>query len=91
MMIGTNKIQDSIIKAIEYLVNRKIETAGFDKTVTGTVIEILGDNYYKVIINDVTRNIYSSTEMSFKIGNVVFVTCPQGDFNNAFISGINRK
>lgn len=90
-MIGHNKIQDEVMQAIEQIVNRKLETAGYDKTTTGTITQVLGNNKYKIIVYGHEWTLSSAVDLDLSVGNLAYITMPQGNFNNAYISGIKRK
>ena len=86
-----NKIQSEIIGAIEQLVSRKVETAGYDKTNAGTVLEVLGDNQYRVLINGSQHTLYCAVNMTFTVGNAIWITIPQNDMSKAYICGRRYK
>ena len=46
-------IKKEILNAVDIIIEQKINNLQFDKTVKGTVIEILNDNYYKVEIQGI--------------------------------------
>ena len=85
------RIQSEIIQAIEQLMNRRFEKAGFDITRVGTVIEVLGNNKYSVMINGSAHTVPCAVDLNLSIGNSVYVTAPQNNFDSLYISGIKRK
>lgn len=86
-----NNIQQSILKSIEMIAENAIKKARFDKTVIGIVIEVLGNNQYKVMYNNNQLILNCAVDISLSNGNTVYITFPQGNYNNAYISGIKRK
>lgn len=63
--VAISKIVKGIVKAVQ----RKMETANFNKGVTGRVISNLGDNKYSVMING---NIYiAKSRFTLDEGQVV--------------------
>lgn len=86
-----NKIQSEIIEAIEQLTNRRIEISGYDKTNVGTILEVLGDNKYRVLINGSQHTLYCAVNMTFTVGNAVWITIPQNDMSRAYICGRRYK
>lgn len=82
-----NKIQDEILQTIEHLMNRKIEKAGYDKTSSATVLEVLNNNQYVVLMNGRQYTFYCAVNMTFVGGNGVWITIPQNDADRAYISG----
>lgn len=85
------EIQTEIFQTIEQLMNRKFEKAGFDVTRIGTIIEILGNNKYNVMINGNAYTIPCAVDLNLSVGNSVYVTAPQNNFTDTYISGIKRK
>lgn len=86
-----NKIQSEILDAIQQLINRKIDTACYDKTTTGTIIGVLDDSQYKVLINGKQHTLYCAVNMTFTVGNCVWVTIPQNNMSRAYICGKKYK
>lgn len=67
-----------------------VRTANFDKTVAGIVTENLGNGKYKVKIKEEVFTIPSSSDMNFAVNESVWITIPQNNMNNKFISGRRR-
>jgi hypothetical protein len=86
-----NDVMDSIIDAIQYLIDRAISKAGFDITKTGTITKVLGNNQYKVMIDGVERTLFCAVDLNLMVPNIVYVNFAQGNIQNAYISGIKRK
>ncbi len=65
-------------------INRKIENLKFDKTVRGTISEILDDNCYNVnIFGKVYKLKYTKEEL--KKDSFVYILIPNNDYKNMFI------
>jgi len=81
---------NSIIDAIQYLSDRTASETKRDKTVTGTIIANLGNNFYTVRIDGVEYSIPSSLPSSiitYSVNDVVLVTYFQSQNENAYITG----
>ena len=91
MQIQKNKIQQPILTSIQTLIYEAIKKAGFDKTTTGMVIENVSDYKYQVVCNNRTLTLNCAVDVNIAVGNIVYITFPQGDINKAYISGIRRK
>lgn len=74
-----------LAKEINSLVDEKIRTAKFDRTVKARVTAILNDtNKYLVMIDGQEMEAISYNQLS--VGDICFVTISQNDYNNLFIS-----
>lgn len=90
-MITIDNIQQIILKSIEIIVENAIKKAGFDKTVIGIVIEVMGDNKYKVAYNCQELILSCAVDVKITAGNAVYITFPQDETQHGYISGIRRK
>ena len=81
-MNGTN-LEDTILKAIDIVVSKKISEAGYDKTIRGTIVscEDATVGKYKIRYQD-SYFLASATNMDVKYskGASVYILIPKGDF-----------
>lgn len=77
-------IKQEILNTINIVVEQKINNLKFDKTVKGTIKEILENNYYIVNISGVNYKLKYSKE-NLKIYSSVYVLIPNNDYKNMFI------
>jgi hypothetical protein len=76
-------IQEELLKAIEIIVDRKIDNSSPVQTVT-SVVKDKRDGKFLVAINGGDYWVNNGTNMTFNVGSLVWVHVP-GDLNNAFI------
>lgn len=83
----------TLAKEINDIINQKLSQAHFDRTVKARVTDILNEHKYLVMIGDCEYETISY--FNLYVGDVCFVTIPQNDYNNLFVSSpykeINRK
>lgn len=85
--INNQKGMNALLNGVDYLINKNIYSAGFDKTYIGLVVDSnLEFNTYTVKINgyDYT-NIISTIKAD--INDTVIVMCPQNQLSQMFIYG----
>lgn len=85
--INNQKGMNALLNGVDYLINKNIYSAGFDKTYIGLVVDRnLEFNTYTVKINgyDYT-NIISTIKAD--INDTVIVMCPQNQLSQMFIYG----
>lgn len=87
----SNKIQVTVLKTIEIMIDRAIEKAGYDQTSTGRVTNIINSYKYEVEINGNKQVLSCAVDVNLKIGDVVFITLPQNNKNRAYIAGVQRS
>ena len=78
------KYENQILDAIETIVNQKVKTAGYDKTVQAKIINCDDPTIgkYKVQYQDSTFYAYSgSSEISYMDGSEVYVLIPNNDMS----------
>lgn len=80
-------IKDSIINAIDVMVQKGIEQSQSTTTRRGVVIGI-DNGKYQVDVDGSTLNVYDSVGCNPKIGDGVFVQTSNGGLMNAFITGL---
>lgn len=78
---------ENLLHAMEIIAAHEIDKNGVDKTVSGIVTEVLGFDRYKVLLQGAEYNIPCAIQMSFAVRDKVWVTIPQGNFQNKFICG----
>ena len=78
-----NKYQESILQAIDYLVNNRIDKINKDQTITGTIANC--DNaltqQYSVNYNGGLITAYAQEGASYKQNQEVYILVPEGDFS----------
>lgn len=86
----SNKYSDQLMQALEVVVDEKISTLQFDKTIQATITEIenADTGEYKVNYKEGIISAFAQDPKElFKVGDRVYVTVPEGDFSNKkFIS-----
>ncbi|MCI1964527.1 MAG: hypothetical protein LKJ17_00090 [Oscillospiraceae bacterium] len=83
-------VSNGILNSIQYMVDRAISKAKFDRTEQGTIIANLGNNQYTVRIDGVEYAIPSSLPSSiitYLVNDVVLITYFQNQNENAYITG----
>ena len=83
--MSNSKIEDTILTAIDILVDKKISSAEFDQTIKGVIErcenEALGK--YLVRYQDSIIAAYSSDiDKKYQQGQNVYITVPKGDMKN---------
>ncbi len=77
-------LKQTILNTIDIIVDQKIKNLKFDKTVKGTVVEILENNYYKIQIQNVFYKLkYNKKNLS--LHTTVYVLIPNNNYKNMFI------
>lgn len=77
-------IKQEILNTIDIIVNQKINSLKFDKTVRGTVKKVLNDDYYKINISGAEYTL-KYTKEKLKIYSSVYVLIPNNDYKNMFV------
>lgn len=81
-MSGTN-LEDTILKAIDIVVSKKISEAGYDKTIRGTIVSCEDPTIGKYKIRYQDSYFYAFTtnmDVKYSKGNSVYILVPGGDF-----------
>lgn len=77
-------IQRQLLETIDILIEKRINSLKFDKTVKGTITKKLEDNYYEVNISGVTHTLKYDNE-NLREFSSVYVLIPNNDYKNIFI------
>lgn len=85
------EITESLLEAMRIVFAHAIQTSGLDKTVQGTITGVQGSDKYKVQIAGTDYTIPCAIQMSFTLGDTVWITIPGGNFKNKYISGKAAK
>lgn len=80
---------ENFCKAVDILFNQKIQGLKYDKTVICTIIDLPKNNDGKYYVQEGSgTKYYAYSENSYRKNTQVYVTIPQGDYNNQkIISG----
>ena len=84
-MSNSKNILDILIEGILLAVDKKINNAKFDRTVTLSVIEVLADNKYLVRLNGKDYTLKSVTSTVYNVADSVRVIIPQNNLKDMFI------
>lgn len=78
-----NSYQDKLLEAMSIVSSQLISSISYDKTITCTIIDDKDKDKgkYKVTNGDATFDAYSS-DTKLKIDDVVYVTIPEGNYDN---------
>ena len=79
------KSSDSFLEAMQIMVDASIEKLKFDKTIQANIVSVenVDTGEYKVKYQDAIFLAYANDiTKSYKTGDLVFVTIPEGDFSN---------
>ena len=77
-------IQRQLLETIDILIEKRINSLKFDKTVKGAITKKLEDNYYEVNISGVTHTLKYDNE-NLREFSSVYVLIPNNDYKNIFI------
>lgn len=78
------KIQETIFKSIDILIQRKLEKLGYNYYVEGLITAVNSSNY-DVLINGRTIKIKAREGLSLATNDIVLVCIVNGNFSNKFI------
>lgn len=80
-------ITQDFIKAIQTIVQEKINQAGFDRTRIGLVLHHNTNNTYALKIDGkIYMAVPNMTNVTFSVGDMVKVTYPCGNISEMYIS-----
>lgn len=77
--------EDQILKAIEILVDARVQNAPLDRTVHGKIAKRLAEKKYLVEINHNMYTVPSYGNYPYAVGDIVWVRIPNGNFNDRFL------
>jgi hypothetical protein len=73
---------ENLFDSIDLIVNNKLMNLNYDKTERCSIETVRGNNEYYVS-NGATKYVaFSQNDTKYKVGDSVYVTIPQGDYNN---------
>lgn len=78
-------LTSQIIDSIDYIVKERLRTAPFDKTRTGIITAVLGNNMYTVKIDNTEYDVLSLSDSTLPVNSIVKVLVPENEYNNMFI------
>lgn len=83
-MSVTNELQQSLLDTVQLISTKTANSTNATLTVKCTVVDIVdaGLGLYKVKYGDNTFEVYSYLNATFKTGDIVYVSVPDGDFSN---------
>lgn len=74
---------ETLLQAVEILINKKIEEVKFDETINATVVDdSKADNGEYIVETEGAKFTAYSTEVKYKVNDSVLVTIPQGNYEN---------
>lgn len=76
-------IQNEIIQAIDILIQKRVSSAPMD--IPTVVLGVNGDTY-KIIIDGIEYNVRDGVNINPTVGTKVWVHCPNGKINQAYIA-----
>lgn len=82
-----NTVTDSILNSIDIITEQKIKNAGFDKTISAEILEVVDASIgkYKVKYQDATFFAYSeNTSATYRKGTMVQILIPKGDMSGGY-------
>lgn len=79
-------VTEEIFKSIDIAINEKTNKL-FNTDVAGIIEEAMDNGIYKVSIDKHTYQVPNGSGIAYKSGDLVWIHCPNGDFNRKFIIG----
>lgn len=76
---------EALHAGIQYLVDKSIASAPFDKIKNGKIVGVNLDGTYKVLVEGRVYNLPSLGSKSLSINEIVKVVVPQNEYSNMFI------
>lgn len=70
---------------IEYLINKAIDKAPFDKVKNGQILAQNQDGSYNVLVDNKTYTANSLNNSVLSTGSIVKILIPQNEYSNMFI------
>lgn len=78
-------VTENLLKTIDYAIDKKTKYLS-NMDLAGIITDLPDSNQaYLVSINDASYRITDGSGIGFKKGDLVWVHCPNGDFNKKFI------
>lgn len=83
-----NNVQENLLEAIKIVSEQSLKKVSFDKTITCTITNNENKKEGKYTVSDGSRTFMAySSDTSYKVDDVVFVTIPASDSSNKIIIG----
>ena len=73
---------ENLFDSIDLIVTNKLGDLNYDKTEQCTIQEVKGNNEYYVFNGAAKYVAYAQNDAQYKEGDSVYVTIPQGNYNN---------
>lgn len=77
-------VTDNLLKTIDYAIDKRTGHLSH-MDISGVIVSANSSGTYQVLINNVQYEIPNGCGISFKKGDMVWIHCPNGDFNKKFI------
>ena len=86
------KYTDQIIEATRMIVQQELSELKYDKTIKGSIMQILPDQRYRIKYNEglITAKTLQNDKNKYKVGDYVLVKIPEGNFSdtdNIYVEG----
>ncbi len=80
-MAGRDLLEE-LFNSVDLLIDTKVNNLNFDKTELCTVEQVKDNNQYYVSNGSAKYYAYASEGAKYEVGDSVYVTIPQGNYNN---------
>ena len=79
-----NNYGEQILSAVDILVKKRIEAVKYDASIICSIEDDINADAGEYVVNNGSASFtaYSSDESKYRNGEQVYVTIPQGDYNN---------
>ena len=80
-----NNVSEQLLSAVDILVNKAVSGLKFDKTIQAEIYQIVNLNTgeYKIkYTGGIVSAFANDPKVQYKVGEIVYVTVPEGDFSN---------
>ena len=73
---------ENLFESVDLLISSRLKGLNYDKTELCTIEEVKGNNEYYVSNGAAKYIAYAQGDATYRQGASVYVTVPQGDYNN---------
>ncbi len=80
-----NQLQKCILDTIKTLLDRRLESLSFDKTLTGMILNDNGDGTFDVEINGDEYKVKARGGLDISVYDIVYIKVPMGKMSEKFI------